>query len=173
MSDQPASAEPQPPAESGAAVGPVPGAPEPPPVAPQQAPYQPGAYPQTPYQGAYPQTPYQGTYPQAPYQAAYPQGASVQPYPKNDLAVWSFVLGLAGLVLGCMLVTGIPAVIVGRNAQRAVAAGEANNGGLATAGIILGWVSIALTAVLVVLFGFLLVLGVALPFAITQSSSVG
>jgi hypothetical protein len=97
----------------------------------------------------------------------------VQPYPKNDLAVWSFVLGLAGLVLGCMLVTGIPAVIVGRNAQRAVAAGEANNGGLATAGIILGWVSIALTAVLVVLFGFLLVLGVALPFAITQSSSVG
>ncbi|WP_448629529.1 DUF4190 domain-containing protein [Cellulomonas soli] len=87
--------------------------------------------------------------------------------------MWSFVLGLAGLVLGCLLVTGIPAVILGRNAQRAVAAGEANNGGMATAGIILGWVSIALTVAVVVLFGFLLVLGVALPFAISGSSSVG
>ncbi|WP_449385275.1 DUF4190 domain-containing protein [Cellulomonas soli] len=150
MSDQPSSS--QPPAEgAGQPVGP-------------QAQYAqaPSAQPQ--YQAQY-----EAQYPPPPYQT----GGYAQPYPKNDLAVWSFVLGLAGLVLGCLLVTGIPAVILGRNAQRAVAAGEANNGGMATAGIILGWVSIALTVAVVVLFGFLLVLGVALPFAISGSSSVG
>ena len=55
-------------------------------------------------------------------------------YPKNSLAVWSLVLGIVSFVLGCGLFTGIPAVIVGNNAKKAVARGEANNGGMATAG---------------------------------------
>ncbi|GAA3823591.1 DUF4190 domain-containing protein [Cellulomonas soli] len=185
MSDPTSSTDPiQPPAEP--AGGEVPAAPSATPSpAPPQVPYPQQEYPQQPYppqapQGADQQGPYQqGAYQQGPYQqgpyqqGAYPAGAYIQPYPKNDLAVWSFVLGLAGFVLGCMLFTGIPAVIVGRNAQRAVAAGEANNSGLATAGIILGWVSIALTAVAVVLFGVLLALGIAIPLVADQASSVG
>ena len=64
-------------------------------------------------------------------------------YPKNNLGVWALVLGIVSFVVVCGLLTGIPAIIVGNNAKKAVAQGEANNGGLATAGVILGWVAIA------------------------------
>jgi len=78
-------------------------------------------------------------------------------YPRNELAVWSLVLGLVSLVLGCMYVTGIPAIILGNRAKRAAEAGEADNPGLATAGIVLGWISVVLgvllTVALVVVFG--------------------
>ena len=125
-----------------------------------QPPQDPGATPQYPaappaYPGAAgaPQHPGPGTpqYPAAtPYGSA-PGGYS-QPgpgygasYPKNSLAVWSLVLGIVAFVLSCGLFTGIPAVIVGNNAKKAVARGEANNGGMATAGIILGWIAIVLS----------------------------
>jgi hypothetical protein len=43
----------------------------------------------------------------------------------------------AGLVLGCVFFTGVPAVVVGMGAKRAVADGQASNPGFATAGIAL------------------------------------
>ena len=76
-------------------------------------------------------------------------------YPKNSLAVWSLVLGIVSFVLSCGLLTGIPAVIVGSNAKKAVARGEANNGGMATAGIILGWIAIVLSILGIILFAVL------------------
>jgi hypothetical protein len=83
----------------------------------------------------------------------YPAGAYGAPpyYPKNSLAIWSLVLGIAAFVLSCGFVTGIPAVIVGNAAKRAVAEGQADNDGMATAGIILGWVAIGLSVVGVLL----------------------
>ena len=101
------------------------------------------------------------TYPGTPYRA---------PMPRNDLAVWSLVLGLLG-VLGCVFFTGVPAIVLGGNARKAVAAGEADNEGMATAGIVLGWVATALgvlglvAAMLLVLP--LLFLGFAVPFMAT------
>lgn len=96
----------------------------------------------TPYPAA---SPYPG---QTPYgqQPAYPGGGYQQAYgyPKNGLAVWSLVLGLVSMFV-CGFIAGIPAIIVGRSAKRAVAAGEANNGGMATAGIVLGWIAVAFT----------------------------
>jgi len=91
--------------------------------------------------------------------------------PRNDLAVWSLVLGLLG-IMGCLFFTGIPAVIVGNNARRAVAAGQANNDGMATAGIVLGWVATGLGALVVLVLAFmvllpLLFLGLTLPFIAT------
>lgn len=79
----------------------------------------------------------------------YPAGAYAPPpyYPKNNLAIWSLVLGIAAFVLSCGFFTGIPAVIVGNAAKRAVAEGQADNDGMATAGIILGWVAIGLSAI--------------------------
>jgi hypothetical protein len=125
---------------------------------------QPGGYPQYGQQGQpadqpYGQQPYgQQPYGQAPAYPAYqgqPYGGPVYGYPKNSLAIWSLVLGIAAFVLSCGFLTGIPAVIVGNNAKKAVARGEANNGGMATAGIVLGWVSIVLGVLsLVWLFGF-------------------
>lgn len=98
--------------------------------------------------------------PQRDAPTGYPQpGYPVRPSPpRNDLAVWSLVLGLLG-VLGCVFFTGIPAVLVGQSARRAVAAGEADNEGTATAGIVLGWVATGLGA----LIGALLLLVTLLP----------
>ncbi|MEZ0449190.1 DUF4190 domain-containing protein [Cellulomonas sp. ICMP 17802] len=142
----------------------------PPPYPPAGAPQYPAAPPPPPAAPPYPAAPqYPGTaspqYPAAtPYGSApggYPPAAGAyQPgyapvYPKNSLAVWSLVLGIASFVLSCGLFTGIPAIIVGNNAKKAVANGEANNGGMATAGIILGWVAIVLSILGIILFAVL------------------
>ena len=139
----------------------------PPPAAPP--PPQPPPQPQAGFATAgYPPSGYpQGTYPQG----GYPQGGGYPPgpyYPRNDLAVWSLVLGLLG-VLGCVFFTGVPAVIVGGNARKAAAAGQANNEGMATAGVVLGWVATGLGVLVVVMFVLtalvpLLFVGFALPF---------
>lgn len=101
-------------------------------------------------------------YGQSPYGPVYGQ------FPKNNLGVWSLVLGLVGMFV-CGIFTAIPAIVVGANAKRAVAAGEANNEGMATAGIILGWIQVALTLLsLVWLFVFG---GFAVLMAIVNSSS--
>ncbi len=134
-----------------AGSSPQPGAPEP----PQYGQYGPtGPTPaSTPYPAA---SPYPG---QTPYgqQAPYPGGGYQQSYgyPKNSLGVWSLVLGIVGFFV-CSFFTGIPAIIVGNRAKKAVAAGEANNGGMATAGVIIGWITTVLgilsVIVLVIVF---------------------
>ena len=111
--------------------------------------------------------PYAGQpYGSAPYGAPYPgYPAYGQVYPRNDLAIWSLVLALAGLVLGFTLLTGIPAVIVGRRARQAVARGEANNDGIAVAGIMIGWIATAIGALIAIF-----VVG-AIVFSIFASTS--
>lgn len=125
-----------------------------------QQPYgqQPGAYGEQP--GAYGQQPYAqqpAAYGQQPYgqPAAYPQGGAAYGgyYPKNNLAVWSLVLGLVGFFI-CSLLTSVPGIVLGVQARRAVARGEANNGGLATAGLVVSWV---VTGLYVLLIAFVLV----------------
>jgi len=123
------------------------GAPQAPQYGAPQAP-QYGA-PQAPQYGA-PQAPQYGApqYGASPYPAAPQYGAGAYGYAgtaQNSLGVWSLVLGILSIVL-CGLFAGIPAIIVGNRSKRAVAAGQANNGGMATAGVILGWISVALSA---------------------------
>ena len=141
--------------------------PEQPGGTPQQpggAPQQPGGeqYPPAQQYPSAPQYPGEGQqpggtpYPSAPQYGAPSQysggyGQSAYGYPKNNLGVWSLVLGLVGIVL-CGIFTGIPAIILGSKAKKAVAAGEANNGGMGLAGIILGWVSVAFTVLGIITF---------------------
>ena len=84
--------------------------------------------------------------------------------PRNGLGVTSLVLAILGLLACVFIVTGwigaflgLIAVILGFIGRRRVKRGEANNGGVATAGIILGFLAIlagiAVTVILVV--GFL------------------
>ena len=117
------------------------------PPAPQPPAYgaQPPAYGSQPAYGAQPPAPYAGGY----------AGQPAYGFPKNSLGVWSLVLGIASFVLSCGLLTGIPAIIVGGRSRKAVSEGLANNGGLATAGIILGWVATALTVIAII---FLIIL---------------
>ena len=72
-------------------------------------------------------------------------------YPKNSLAVWSLVLSLVGFFL-CGPLTAIPALVVGSKSRKAVANGEANNGGMALAGIIISWVTIVFWVIGLILF---------------------
>ena len=75
-------------------------------------------------------------------------------YPRNNLGVWSLVLGIASIVLLLGALTGIPAIIIGNQGRRAVRAGDANNEGTALAGVVLGWLSLA---ILVVVIGLVIV----------------
>lgn len=187
-------AQPQPPAygpqHPGAPAQPEPGSSAPYPG--QHAPGYPGGAPtgaDAPYGGGYPAPgqaygtepygtqaygsqpyaaqPYAGQpYGSAPYGAPYPGYPGYgQVYPRNDLGIWSLVLALAGIVLGFTLLTGIPAVIVGRRARQAVARGEANNDGIAVAGIVIGWIATAIGALVAIL-----VIG-AIVFGIFASTS--
>ena len=66
-------------------------------------------------------------------------------------AIASLVLGIAGLVI-FPLVPSILAIVLGRSAKRDIRERPGLGGeGLATAGIVLGWVGVALVALAVVL----------------------
>lgn len=93
-----------------------------------------------------PQTPYD--MPGAPVAQQY--GYAPSP-PKNDLAVWSLVTGILSYVF-CPLLLGIAAIITGTMSRRAADEGLANNRGMGTAGLILGWINVALSLLAIVLF---------------------
>jgi len=83
-------------------------------------------------------------YGQPPAYAPTPGYAPAQVAPSSNEAIWSLVLGI--LSITCLgLIAGIPAVILGTIAKRKIAAsgGVIRGQGLATAGLVLGWVSIA------------------------------
>jgi len=122
--------DPQPPGYTAPAPQPVYGAPAPQPdyAAPPPQPY--GAPPPAGYGG--------------PPAAYYGQLA---PFPKNSLGGWALALGIAAFGLFLGFIAGVPAIIVGNQAKRAVARGEANNASMATAGIVLGWIATVLSVV--------------------------
>jgi putative exporter of polyketide antibiotics len=76
-----------------------------------------------------------------------PPGAGGYAAPQtNQKALWSMILGILGIVC-CGIFAGIPALILGNSAKKEIAAsGGAQTGdGMAKAGVILGWISIALS----------------------------
>ncbi|MGD9621237.1 MAG: DUF4190 domain-containing protein [Mycolicibacterium sp.] len=99
---------------------------------PQPPPY--GAYP-----GGYPPPPPQQQY--GTYPGGYPPPGAAAP--KNGLGVASLVVAIIALfsVIGGV-VLGVIAIILGFLGRGRVKRGEANNGGIATAGIVLGALSI-------------------------------
>ncbi|MDR7385398.1 DUF4190 domain-containing protein [Promicromonospora iranensis] len=129
---------------------------QPAPQQPSPQPYQQGPY--QPYQQPYQQGPaYQPGQPQpAPYGAPYGYAASPE---KNALGVWSLVLGILSVVMlfSCFVgfLAAIPAVITGHLSRKAQKEGLADNAGLALGGIITGWVTIGLTALVVIVVAIL------------------
>ncbi|MFI9486334.1 DUF4190 domain-containing protein [Promicromonospora sp. NPDC052451] len=77
--------------------------------------------------------------------------AAPRSHPRNSLGVWSLVLGIASVVLALGALTGVPAIILGNQGRRAVRAGEADNEGMALTGVVLGWISLAILAGVIVL----------------------
>jgi hypothetical protein len=76
---------------------------------------------------------------------------------RNALGVWALVLGIVGVVFAGIL-AGIPAIILGNMSKGAVARGEANNPGLGTAGVIMGWISVGFMVIGALFFVGLVVL---------------
>ncbi|WP_327234247.1 DUF4190 domain-containing protein [Streptomyces sp. NBC_01317] len=96
----------------------------------------------------------------------YPAGGYVAPYPgygaggwqqapSNGMGVTALVLGIVGLVVGCFwgvgILLGVLALIFGIIGRRKARRGEATNGGVALAGVILGAVATVLGAVFLAL----------------------
>jgi hypothetical protein len=89
-------------------------------------------------------------YSSAPYPPPPPQpyaGYSAPPIgPRNGLGIAALVIAIIGLALCASVVLGvilgIVAVVIGFAARGRVKRGEANNGGIAIAGIVLGFVAI-------------------------------
>jgi hypothetical protein len=122
------------------------GSPETPPTQPppQQGPQQyppPPQYPYQPYQpGAYP-----GGYPPPPPRP-YPGFAAPPSGPRNGLGIAALVIAIIALVFVWSvfggIIGGIVAVIIGFVGYGRAKRGEATNGGVAIAGIVLGFVAI-------------------------------
>ncbi|WP_153396604.1 DUF4190 domain-containing protein [Ornithinicoccus halotolerans] len=103
------------------------------------------------------------------YQSA-PQYQPGGPTPERDnsFGVIALVCGILSLVVCGPL--GIVAIIYGRKAAAAEAAGTATNGAMGTVGFWLGVVGLALTVIVIVVMVVMLALGVALlPAAMTTS----
>jgi hypothetical protein len=86
--------------------------------------------------------------------SAIPAAVSPQFVPQtDDKAVISLVLGILSMVSFSIL-TGIPAIILGKAARERIRAsgGQLAGEGMATAGIVLGWISVGLAVVVVIVF---------------------
>lgn len=83
-----------------------------------------------------------------------PPGAGGYAAPQtNQKALWSMILGILSIVC-CGLFAGIPAIYLGGKAKTEIASsGGAQTGdGMAKAGVILGWISIAFSILSVIIF---------------------
>jgi hypothetical protein len=157
--------------------------PPPPPAQYPTGPQPTGQYPTGQYStGQYPTGQYPtGQYPSGQLQPHVPQGqvqyqygapqqyGYAPPPPKNDLGVWSLVTGILSWII-CPLVLGIVAVATGNASRKAIRDGLANNTGAATAGLILGWINIALFgAGILVWVGIVLVGLLGAAFTVSQT----
>jgi hypothetical protein len=80
--------------------------------------------------------------PQSPYGGA-PYGAPAAP--NSSKGTWALVCGILGIL--CCGLLGIPAIIMGRQAQA-----EGQSGGTAKAGEVLGYVAVGLLVLGIILF---------------------
>ncbi|UGU34863.1 DUF4190 domain-containing protein [Mycolicibacterium smegmatis] len=123
-----------------------------------QAPYGSQPYGSQPY-GAYPGA-YPGSYP-PPYGGGYPaqppaQGAAG---PRNGLGIAALIAAIAGLVL-CWsiiggLIVGVVAIVLGFLGHGRAKRGEATNGGVAIAGIVLGGIAVVLSLAFIAIWATL------------------
>jgi hypothetical protein len=110
----------------------------------------PPAYPTTPGGGS---SPYGGGYPGYPGYAG-PSGWTGQGAPQNGFGIAAMVLGILSICLFCVygvlsIVLGVMGVVFGILGRKKAERGEANNAGMALAGIITGSIGIAVGAAII------------------------
>jgi hypothetical protein len=87
--------------------------------------------------------------------------------PGSSKATTSLVTGIIGLFC-CGIVLGPIAIITGKQASAEAAAAGLPQPGNAKAGIILGWIAIALMVLIIIFYGLLFALGAAGSFEPTS-----
>ena len=100
-----------------------------------------------------------------------------QPAPQNHtMGIISLIVGILGLVGILPIVGSVAAIITGNMAKKDIAANPAmyQGPGMANAGVILGWIGVALglVACCVILFAFALPFALALIGSAVDSSSL-
>jgi Domain of unknown function (DUF4190) len=105
---------------------------------------QPGGYPPAAYgqPGGYPQPGYQGT-------PTWTGGPGYPPGQTNGLAVAALVCGIAQIFF--WVLAGIPAIILGHVARSRIRQTGEQGAGMALAGLILGYVGLALAIIFIIL----------------------
>ncbi|MEQ4300980.1 DUF4190 domain-containing protein [Plantactinospora sp. B6F1] len=97
----------------------------------------------------------------------YPGYPYVARRPTNGMAIAALVTGIVAL-FSCQLV-GVVAIYLSKKARTEIEASGEEGGGFATAGLVLGWVSVAMVALGLLFFlGYLVFMGVL--FATTAST---
>jgi Domain of unknown function (DUF4190) len=77
---------------------------------------------------------------------------------KNGLGTWALVLGIVSFFCGGFI-TGIVAVILGKQSKRAQANGQATNGNLGQIGMVLGWIAIVISVLVIIGWIVLIIIG--------------
>ncbi|MGH3725911.1 MAG: DUF4190 domain-containing protein [Mycobacterium sp.] len=113
-------------------------------AAPPLPSYPPGQYPPPP--SGYPPYPY-------PYQYGPPGAPIPAPAPKNGLGLGALIVGIVAIILSCTVfggfIGGIVAIILGALGLGRVKRSEADNRGVAIAGIVLGGLAILLSGAII------------------------
>jgi hypothetical protein len=116
-----------------------------------------GGYPPPPNSGGYPPQPGPGGYPPPPNSGGYPPQYGGYPPPgatgpRNGLGTASLIVAIVSLItVFGGVVFGIVAIVLGVMGRGRVKRGEATNGGVALAGIILGALSFLVSAAAIVI----------------------
>ena len=102
---------------------------------------------QPPSEGWSPRSDYGGP-PPSPYGGAPQYGA-----PTDGMAIAALICGIASFV-ACGPVTGIAAIILGTMSRNKIdqSGGAVGGRGMATAGLVLGWISVVITVLFIILF---------------------
>lgn len=79
--------------------------------------------------------------------------------PENGLGIAALVLGILGIVM-CGIFASIPAVICGHMGVKKADRGEADNRGVAQAGLITGYVGLGIWALIIVFYVVVIVIAV-------------
>lgn len=129
--------------------------------------YDPNSYPAYPAAGpvpnAYPQAGAWGA--PAPYPGAYPQ-----PRKQNGMALASLIVSIVSFVM-CMGLPGIVGALLGHSAKKQIRETGEDGEGLATAGIVVGWIGFGLSMAFILLYAILIIGGLGFGWFASSSSS--
>ena len=88
-------------------------------------------------------------------------GKQYNPHKTNTYAIWSLVLACTSFVFG-WFITAFVAIILGNTAKNQIQERNEQGYGLASAGIVLGWINIGLSIFAIIILILIVIVGASL-----------